>query len=57
MFNLGLSEIVLIAVVAVPGMFLTFGPLVAAIILWQRHTELRRRVERLESALLRQSGG
>lgn len=57
MFNMGLSELILIAVVAVPGLILTFGPLVLAIVIWQRQTELRRRVERLESALPRQPGG
>jgi hypothetical protein len=49
MFNMGMTELLIVAAVAVPGLLLTFGPIVLLIVLWQRHNDLRARVARLES--------
>jgi hypothetical protein len=56
MFNLGASELVLIAVVVIPSVALVAAPIVVAVVLWKRQTELRARVERLEAALSRRGG-
>jgi hypothetical protein len=51
MFGIGVSELVVLAVIAVPGLALTVAPIVIAVILWKRQTDLRMRVERLEASL------
>jgi hypothetical protein len=54
MFNVGVAELILVAVVAIPGLAFVATPIVVAVVLWKRQTELQRRVERLESTLRQQ---
>ena len=48
--TLGLSEMVVVALIAIPGLALLALPVVA-IVLWRRQSGLRARVERLEASL------
>jgi hypothetical protein len=57
MFNVGSSELIILAVIALPGLALTAAPIVFAVLLWKRQTELRARVERLESSVSRHGIG
>jgi hypothetical protein len=54
MANVGLSEIIILAIVAVPGLALVAVPAVFAVVLWKRQTHLRMRIEQLEASLRRQ---
>jgi hypothetical protein len=54
MANLGLSEIIILAIVVVPGVAVVAVPAVFAIVLWRRQTDLRMRIEQLEASLRRQ---
>jgi hypothetical protein len=49
--NLGFSEIIILAIIAVPALAVVAVPAVFAIILWKRQTDLRTRIERLEASL------
>jgi hypothetical protein len=49
--NLGLSELLVVALVALPAMALAAVPVVFAVILWRRQTDLGRRLERIEEFL------
>ena len=49
--NLGFSEIIILAIIAVPVLAVVAVPAVFAIVLWKRQAELRTRIERLEASL------
>jgi hypothetical protein len=51
MSGLGVSEIIVMAMVALPSLATAVVPTVVAVMLWKRQTELRKRLDHLEFAL------
>ena len=48
--NLGLSELLIIAIISLPLLAIGIAPIVVIVLLWQRQSRLLARVERLERA-------
>jgi hypothetical protein len=48
--NLGLSELLIVALIALPLLAIGIAPIVVLVLLWQRQSRLLARVERLERA-------
>ena len=48
--NLGLSELVIVAIIALPLLAIGIAPIVVLVLLWQRQSRLQARLERLEAA-------
>jgi hypothetical protein len=53
MFGIGISELIILALVAIPGLAFIAAPIVVAVTLWKGQNDLRARVARLEAALTR----
>jgi hypothetical protein len=48
--NLGLSELLIVAIISLPLLAIGIAPIVVLVLLWQRQSRLLARVERLERA-------
>jgi hypothetical protein len=48
--NVGVAELVILALIALPLLAIGIAPIVVLVLLWQRHSRLLARVERLERA-------
>jgi hypothetical protein len=48
--NLGLSELLIVAIISLPLLAIGIAPIVVIVLLWQRQSRLQVRVERLERA-------
>jgi hypothetical protein len=48
--NLGLSELLIVAIIALPLLAIGIAPIVVLVLLWQRQSRLQARLERLEAA-------
>jgi hypothetical protein len=46
--NLGLSELLIVAIIALPLLAIGIAPIVVLVLLWQRQSRLQARIERLE---------
>ncbi len=46
--NLGLSELLIVAIIALPLLAIGIAPIVVLVLLWQRQSRLQARLERLE---------
>ena len=51
--HLGLSEILIVAIIAIPLLAVVVAPVVVVVVLWQRQSRLSARLERLEAASAR----
>jgi hypothetical protein len=45
---IGLSELVIVAIIALPLVAIGIAPIVVLVLLWQRQSRLQARIERLE---------
>jgi hypothetical protein len=53
MFNVGIAELILMAVVGLPALAFLSAPVIFGVILWKKQSELSARLARLEDSLRR----
>jgi hypothetical protein len=53
MFNVGVSELIILAIIGLPALAFLAAPVIFGVILWKKQTELSARLARLEASLRR----